>query len=163
MPSRRLGKDRLEQAIAAVERNKLSIAVMFADLDGFKLINDNFGHDAGDLVIKVVGQCIQKMLRNTDTVARLGGDEFMILLTDINDISIIGCMADKIINTISKEILHANKSLYVGVSIGITIYSGRSVDCDGLMKEADIAMYKAKKSGKGSFIFYQPSLLDDAD
>ncbi|WP_019029884.1 diguanylate cyclase domain-containing protein [Colwellia piezophila] len=163
LPSRRLGKDRLEQAMASVERNKLSMAVMFADLDGFKLINDTFGHDAGDLVIKVIGQRIKDMLRNTDTVARIGGDEFMFVLTDIKDISIVERVAEKIIDTISKEIIHANQSLYVGVSIGITIYSGGSVDADELMKEADIAMYKAKTSGKGIFVFYQPSLLDDAD
>lgn len=135
---------------------------MFADLDGFKLINDNFGHDAGDLVIKVVGQRINEVLRKTDTVARLGGDEFMIVLTDIKYISIVERVAGKIINAISEEISHKNQGLYVGVSIGITTYNGRSVDCDGLMKEAGIAMYKAKESGKGTFVFYQPSLLDDA-
>jgi diguanylate cyclase (GGDEF)-like protein/PAS domain S-box-containing protein len=160
LPTRRLGKDRLEQAIASIKRNKLSLAVMYVDLDGFKLINDNFGHDAGDLVIKVVGQRIVDILRNTDTVARQGGDEFMLVLTDIKDIGAIIRVAANIVKTIAEEIIYKNKRLIVGASVGVTICNGLSVDSDKLMKEADIAMYAAKKLGKGTFVFYHPSLLD---
>lgn len=154
LPSLRLGKDRLQQAINSIKRNKLTMAVMFCDLDGFKPINDKYGHATGDVILKEIANRITNILRVTDTIARIGGDEFMIVLTDIKEIEAIHNIAKKIIKSVSEPIIYNNHQCIVGVSIGIALHRSWTNSGDELLKQADEAMYKAKANGKGSFMFY---------
>jgi len=154
LPSLRLGKDRLEQAILAAQRHNLTAAVMFIDLDGFKQINDEYGHDAGDYVLIEVGRRIVKELRQTDTVARIGGDEFIIVMTNIKDSRAISQVAMKIIDSVKSQISYLDNPLYVTASIGISTYPLHGTSSSVLMKKADTAMYQIKHTGKNNFAIY---------
>jgi diguanylate cyclase (GGDEF)-like protein/PAS domain S-box-containing protein len=154
LPSLRLGKDRLEQAILAAQRHKLSAAMMYIDLDGFKQINDEFGHSAGDEVLKVISNRMIQELRNTDTVARVGGDEFIIIMTNIKDDNVIASIAQKIINAVKEPVHYNYKALHVTASIGIAVCPVDSILRDDLIKKADSTMYIVKKSGKNNYGFY---------
>jgi len=154
LPSLRLGKDRLEQAILAAQRHNLSAAVMFIDLDGFKSINDEFGHAAGDKVLIEVGQRIVNELRQTDTVARIGGDEFIVIMTNIKKTQAIRQVAIKIINSVNQAIPYQGAQLQVTASIGIAKYPLDGTTSSELMKNADQAMYTIKGSGKNNYATY---------
>jgi len=155
LPSLRLGRDRLAQAILSAERHQLITAVMFIDLDGFKKINDTFGHSAGDKVLISVGRRIVNLLRLTDTVARIGGDEFIVIMTDIKDEKAVSQVAQKIINEVKRPIDYKNEQLYVTASIGIAQYPIHGSSSEELMQNADKAMYSIKDKGKNNFTFYQ--------
>lgn len=155
LPSLRLGKDRLEQAILAAQRHNLSAAVMFIDLDGFKQINDEFGHAAGDRVLIEVGQRIVKLLRQTDTVARIGGDEFIVIMTNIKEERAISQVAMKIIDAVKSDIPHNGHKLSVTASIGIAKYPFHGTTRNEMMRKADKAMYAIKGEGKNNFAFYR--------
>jgi diguanylate cyclase (GGDEF)-like protein/PAS domain S-box-containing protein len=154
LPSLRLGKDRLEQAILSAQRHKLTAAVMFIDLDGFKEINDEFGHAAGDNVLIEVGQRMIKELRKTDTVARIGGDEFIVVMTNIKDVNAISQVAIKIINSVKNAIPYQDTQLHVTASIGIAKYPLHGTTSTELMTNADKAMYRIKESGKNSYAIF---------
>jgi diguanylate cyclase (GGDEF)-like protein/PAS domain S-box-containing protein len=154
LPSLRLGKDRLEQAILAAQRHNLTAAVMFIDLDGFKQINDEFGHDAGDFVLIEVGRRIINELRQTDTVARIGGDEFIVVMTNIKDNRAISQVALKIIDSVKSTIVYQNAQLHVTASLGIAKYPLHGTTSTELMKKADIAMYSIKEIGKNNYAMY---------
>jgi diguanylate cyclase (GGDEF)-like protein/PAS domain S-box-containing protein len=154
LPSLRLGKDRLEQAILSAQRHNLTAAVMFIDLDGFKEINDEFGHAAGDNVLIEVGQRMIKELRKTDTVARIGGDEFIVVMTNIKDVNAISQVAIKIINSVKNDIPYQDTQLHVTASIGIAKYPLHGTTSTELMTNADKAMYRIKESGKNSYAIY---------
>lgn len=158
LPSLRLGKDRLEQAILAAQRHNLSAAVMFIDLDGFKEINDDFGHAAGDKVLIEVGRRIVNELRQTDTVARIGGDEFIVIMTNIKQAKAISQVAVKIINSVNNAIPYQGIPLCVTASIGIAKYPLHGTTSAELMKNADKAMYSIKESGKNNYAIYSGSL-----
>jgi len=158
LPSLRLGKDRLEQAILAAQRHNLSAAVMFIDLDGFKDINDEFGHAAGDKVLIEVGRRIVNELRQTDTVARIGGDEFIVIMTNIKEAKAISHVAVKIINSVNSAISYQGVQLHVTASIGIAKYPLHGTTSAELMKNADQAMYSIKESGKNNYAIYSDSL-----
>lgn len=160
LPSLRLCMDRLERALADARRNRKLVAVMFLDLDGFKTINDNFGHDCGDRVLKTTANNIKAEIRETDTVARIGGDEFLVVLTSLPDISIVERIASKVIEQVSQPIMVDQHEIGVGVSIGISIYPQDSADPEELIRVADKAMYFVKNSGKNSFGFTQPNQLN---
>ncbi|MFT5294412.1 MAG: diguanylate cyclase (GGDEF)-like protein [Colwellia sp.] len=153
LPSLRLGKDRLDQAILASQRHNLSAAVMYLDLDGFKKINDEFGHTAGDEVLKVISHRVANELKATDTVARVGGDEFIIIMTNIKIESIIANLAQKIINTVKNPIYYNEKALRVTASIGITVCPTNCISSDELIKKADSTMYKVKMESKNNYAF----------
>jgi len=158
LANRRLFEDRLNNVIQASKRNKLKFAVMFLDLDHFKIINDSLGHDIGDELLKVVSAYFVSHVRAMDTVARLGGDEFAFILTEIDKPESALVVADRILNSLATPIKIKNHSLQVGASIGITIYPNDSDSEQMLLKNADIAMYSAKNSGRGNIQFYREEM-----
>jgi diguanylate cyclase (GGDEF)-like protein len=125
------------------------------DLDLFKIINDTYGHDAGDLVIKTIGDRIKSVLRESDTIARLGGDEFAMILMTSNP-QIIKAVTDKIIDAIAQPISYDKYNLTVGCSIGAAIYPKHGDDTVTLMRHADIAMYEAKRNKVNMVVIYKP-------
>ena len=157
LPSLRLCKDRLDRSLAEARRNRQKSAVMFLDLDGFKEINDSYGHELGDLVLKVTADRIKAEIRETDTVARIGGDEFVIILSRVPEIEIVERIATSLIRQISQSIRIAQYEVKVSASIGISLYPEHGSSSEELIRVADQAMYLVKNSGKNNFQFYQPS------
>lgn len=153
LPIMRLAIDRSNVAIAHARRTGQKIAFMFIDLDGFKAVNDRFGHDAGDAVLKEVALRLASSIRGADTAARIGGDEFVIILPDLAQAHFAGDIAEKIIRTISAPIPYDDHALQVGASIGIALYPDHAGDLDELKKCADKAMYAVKVSGKNHYQF----------
>ncbi|HEX5803842.1 MAG TPA: EAL domain-containing protein [Azospira sp.] len=160
LPNRILFHDRLEQALAQAKRHKYRTpAVMFLDLDRFKQINDTFGHDAGDALLKTVANRLRQCVRNADTVARLAGDEFTVLLPEITDESDARAVAQKILSAMLEPIDLGSESRVVSTSIGIAMYPRDGRDADTLMKHADAAMYSVKGSGRAAYAFFAPELI----
>lgn len=156
LPNRRLLKDRLKQSIAKAKRYQRPLALMFMDLDNFKLVNDTFGHDMGDKLLKVVADRLQACVRGIDTVCRQGGDEFIIVLSEITHPEDAAVVANKIIDTINKPISLNENDVHITTSIGIAIYPVNGTDdARELMKKADLAMYETKNKGKNGFSFFQ--------
>lgn len=156
LPNRRLLKDRLKQALSQAKRYQRSLALMFLDLDNFKLINDTLGHDMGDELLKVVAGRLQACVRGMDTVCRQGGDEFILVLTEITHPEDAAVVARKIIDTINEPVALNETIMHITTSIGIAIYPVNGTDdAKELMKKADIAMYEGKKNGRNRFSFYQ--------
>jgi diguanylate cyclase (GGDEF)-like protein/PAS domain S-box-containing protein len=151
LPNRLLLNDRLTQALAMAERHKSKLAVMFLDLDNFKLINDSLGHVVGDAVLLSVAQRLCKTLRHTDTVSRQGGDEFLILLPEIDGAERAALVAEKILTVLMAPHTVDGREVRVTPSIGISIYPDHAQDAESLVHSADVAMYQAKKSGGGKF------------
>ena len=154
LANRRLFNDRLQQAITRTQRNHKSAALFYLDLDQFKRVNDTLGHDAGDALLKHVSLRLQKCVRKEDTVARPGGDEFTIILVDINSISDASRVAEKILAELRKPIAIAGQQLVVTTSIGITMMPQDASDPQTLMRNADMAMYKAKERGRNNYQFF---------
>ena len=152
LPNRSLFFDRLQQVVARSLREKTKAALLFIDLDGFKAVNDNLGHDAGDTVLKVVSARLKGLVRKTDTVARLGGDEFVIILSQVNTEQDALSVAQKILEVVGQTIpLESGKSGQVGASIGISFCPTDGVTIDDLLMASDRAMYQSKKKGKNTF------------
>ncbi len=147
LPNRLLLADRLEQALVQARRAQNRVALLFLDLDGFKTINDSLGHAIGDLVLKAVAQRLTASLRATDTVARQGGDEFIVVLSDLATIEAVDTVTQKLITHLTAPYDIQGQILYVGTSIGVTIFPDDGVDRDTLLKNCDIAMYRAKETG----------------
>lgn len=158
LPNRTLYKDRLHQAIAKSHRSRDSLALLFLDLDDFKIINDSLGHDAGDTLLCEFSHIIQNIIRKTDTVYRLGGDEFTIILQDCDSNLEIVMLCDKLIRSMKDPIYIAGQKIHIGVSIGIARYPEDGHTVDELTKHADIAMYAAKNNGKNTSRFFSSSL-----
>lgn len=153
LPNRALFIDVLNHSIASAKRNKLKVAVLFLDLDGFKKINDAMGHDMGDQLLKDVALRIKATIREMDTVARVGGDEFVIVLDDIETNQNAALVANKIIVALAQPFELKGKHCKVGCSIGISMYPECSKTPEKLMQQADEAMYLAKQSGKNTWKF----------
>ena len=162
LPNRRMLYDRLEHEIKRCERNQKFLAVLFIDLDRFKEVNDFYGHDVGDELLKEAAQRISKIVRDTDTVSRLGGDEFTIILSSIDENFCVGSIAQEIIVELSKPFSCKGKKAYVSASIGITIYPDDAKSTSSLLKNADRAMYRAKASGRGRYCYFTPSMQEEA-
>lgn len=154
LPNRKLFMDRFAQALAQAERNNLTLAVLFLDLDGFKSINDNFGHAKGDDVIAKVGARLAKIIRKGDTVARLGGDEFVILVPEAKTEEGIIRIASKSVKEIKKAFSIGNQQALLSVSVGIAVFPRDGVTVEDLLKRADAALYKVKTKGKDSYQFF---------
>ncbi|MDD3022999.1 MAG: sensor domain-containing diguanylate cyclase [Syntrophomonadaceae bacterium] len=130
-----------------------NLAIIFIDLDSFKMVNDKFGHKAGDMLLKMVATRLKFLLRGNDLLARLGGDEFVALLTRVSQESLTG-VAERILSTFSEPFEIDGRSLIIGASLGISIYPDDGEDLTTLMQHADQAMYQAKKMGKNRYFFY---------
>ncbi len=155
LPNRALFLDMLEHSVAFAKRNSHRLAVLFLDLDGFKVINDTLGHDAGDLLLKGVSSRLQDTIRQSDSVARVGGDEFILVLGNIESDENAAHVAAKIIASLSEPFDLMGSRVQVGASIGISLFPDEEIDPDRLVKQADEAMYLAKKSGKNTSRFYR--------
>ncbi|MFV9615249.1 MAG: EAL domain-containing protein [Gammaproteobacteria bacterium] len=158
LPNRLLFADRLEQSVVRAERSRTSMALMLVDIDDFKLVNDSFGHDAGDKLIKAVAQLISKSLRRADTVARLGGDEFAVIIEGINCPEDAISIADNLTTILEHNVRLDDQETYTSASIGIAIYPDDGKDARTILKNADTAMYRAKENGRHCFQFYKPEL-----
>jgi diguanylate cyclase (GGDEF)-like protein/PAS domain S-box-containing protein len=158
LPNRTLLDDRIRQAIAKSRRNNTHTAVMFVDLDRFKLINDTLGHDVGDRVLERVAASLQSVLRETETVARLGGDEFVILIPELADIDRAVLIAKKVIAAISVPVALDQRTLHVTPSIGISVFPDDGADPQALLRNADTAMYHAKDRGRNNYQFFTPAM-----
>jgi diguanylate cyclase (GGDEF)-like protein/PAS domain S-box-containing protein len=157
LPNRNLFVDRLSRAMAAAQRNRGGLALLYIDIDHFKRINDAFGHDAGDELLRQLAVRLQKCLRKTDTVARLGGDEFVIILEHIPETSLAIGTVEKLLETCCGDYELRGRSQRVTLSIGISLYPHDAKDMDALLKCADTAMYGAKASGRNGFRLSEPA------
>lgn len=155
LPSLRLCKDRLNQSLAEARRTNQMSAVMFLDLDGFKEINDEHGHEFGDLVLQATALRIKAEIRETDTVARIGGDEFIIILSSLPDFKVAERIASGLIEQIVQPIRVENVEVAVSASIGISLYPENGATAEDLIRSADKAMYQIKRRGKNNFGFFR--------
>ncbi|WP_158240694.1 EAL domain-containing protein [Telmatospirillum siberiense] len=158
LPNRLLLQDRLGHAIEVGRRTSEDVAVMFIDLDRFKIVNDSLGHDVGDMLLMEIAERLQNCLRRSDTVARLGGDEFVAVLSNVNSAMEVAEIAEKIVECMSQTMVVKGHQLAIGASVGIAMFPQDGTDVTTLMKDADAAMYRAKKSGRGTFRFFNASL-----
>ncbi len=158
LPNRSLLEDRLKHALSRARRSQQSMALFFLDLDGFKPVNDAFGHRIGDLLLQTLSRRLRNCLRESDTIARIGGDEFAILLEGIADAEDAASIAEKILFTISQPFQFVNEETqseaFITGSIGISIYPGSSHTPQTMLQNADAAMYSAKEKGKNNYAFY---------
>jgi diguanylate cyclase (GGDEF)-like protein/PAS domain S-box-containing protein len=157
LPNRRLLQDRFEQSLARARRESARIALLMLDLDGFKAINDQFGHQQGDLVLRQIAARLAQHVRQIDTVARLGGDEFVIVLHQFLGLNDLEIMAARLIEQIALPMSVAGKELSVSTSVGIALYPDTADGVVGLMHAADVAMYAAKSAGKNTFKIAAPA------
>jgi diguanylate cyclase (GGDEF)-like protein/PAS domain S-box-containing protein len=156
VPNRRLLSDRLDQAVARAKRSDILLAVCYLDLDGFKPINDRFGHATGDQVLIQTTRRIEQIIRGDDTVARLGGDEFVILLNDLVDHEECSIALDRIGAAIAEPMTIDGIELMVSASIGIALFPEDDTDAETLLRHADQAMYQAKEAGRNRYQFFNP-------
>lgn len=160
LPNRMLFRDRLDLALIQAKRNKTELAVMFVDLDRFKLVNDSYGHGKGDELLQKVASRLKENLRRGDTLARLGGDEFTLLLPDLRDRQDAAVIAEKFVECLQHPFLLGEHEVHASASIGIAIYPDHGETIDDLIRHADIAMYQVKIIGKNGHSFYDNSMLD---
>jgi diguanylate cyclase (GGDEF)-like protein len=154
LPNRSLARDRFEQAAAAACRGGHSVAMLYLDLDNFKNVNDTLGHSSGDSLLKQVSVRLCSLLRTADTVARLGGDEFLLLVPDVDDVSAVAEIANKVVMGLMAPFEVIGMEIFAGCSLGITMFPADGADFDSLLKKADIAMYRAKEAGRNAFRFW---------
>ncbi|NDV22851.1 diguanylate cyclase [Desulfovibrio sp. JC022] len=153
LPNRVLFDDRLKQALSQAKRNHMKVAILYADLDNFKQVNDELGHMAGDTVLKEVSGRFSDCLRASDTLSRIGGDEFIFILQDVGTSNEIEVVAQRIIDSMRAPFYIGEKVYRIGVSIGIATFPDKSEDKEKLIRIADEAMYKAKSMGKNGYSF----------
>ena len=158
LPSRTLFADRCMMAMAENRRNQKKTALIMVDLDHFKDINDNLGHDAGDEVLKEVGARLESILRQTDTICRIGGDEFALLISEVSLKETVKIVAKRIIDVLNKPFTLNGLKEVMTASLGIAIYPEDGKSLRTLMKHADTAMYEVKKRGRNNYLYYQPSM-----
>lgn len=162
LPNRRMFIDRLEQEIKVSHRKKQEFALVFLDLDNFKVINDSMGHDYGDALLIEVGKRITHCVREVDTVARIGGDEFTIILSDLSDLHNVESICQKILIALKKTFYISDMPTYISASLGITLYPNDANTTLALLKNADQAMYLAKNHGRNRFCYFTASMQEQA-
>ncbi len=158
LPNRRLMQDRLNQAIMAARRKQRHVAVLFLDLDRFKVVNDTLGHDTGDFILKDVARRLVSCVREVDTVSREGGDEFVVILPDLERPENARVVADKILEELARPVEIGGQEIHVTPSIGISHYPNDATDVHQLLKHADNAMYQAKDAGRNTIRFFTNDL-----
>jgi diguanylate cyclase (GGDEF)-like protein/PAS domain S-box-containing protein len=154
LPNRSLLNDRLHSALAAARRHKEKVAILFLDLDRFKIINDSLGHSTGDLLLREVATRLKRLSRDEDTVARIGGDEFLVVLPSIHESADAAVTAERIARGMDQEFIIEGRSFKITCSVGISIFPEHGADEETLIKNADAAMYSAKESGRYTFRFF---------
>ncbi|WP_126445074.1 diguanylate cyclase domain-containing protein [Sulfuricystis multivorans] len=163
LPNRVLLMDRLELALKQTRRRGRLLAVCFLDLDGFKAVNDQWGHALGDRLLIEVAHRLSTAVREGDTAARLGGDEFVLLIVDLTTIDELEQILERILRTIAAPFSLEEREAHIGTSIGVTIYPLDEAGADGLLRHADHAMYRAKQAGRGRYDFFDPMNLAERD
>lgn len=163
LPNRHLLNELLERGIKIANREKSRLAVLYMDLDKFKPINDTLGHETGDLVLRIVGDRLCSVLRNSDTVARIGGDEFVAVLYKAETYDGIMSAADKIIAAVGKDLNLKEQKFNLGISIGIAVYPEDGNEIEDLLRKSDNAMYIAKNTGKNRAVFSNRQPLKDSE
>ena len=163
LPNRRLLQDRLLQARIASARNQSHGALLFMDLDKFKILNDTLGHAMGDLLLQQVAQRLLNCVREADTVARLGGDEFVIMLEDLSEnrpqaVTQTASTAEKILAALNHTYNLGEHEYHSTLSIGISLFSGQQETVEDLIQQADMAMYKVKATGRNGLCFFDPAM-----
>ncbi len=158
LPNRSLFRDRLAQALAMAERTEKDVALVFIDLDRFKLVNDTMGHDAGDQLLEEAARRIVSCIRKSDTAARLGGDEFTVILQEVTHFAYVVFAARRILQQLSRPFQLPPGEATVAGSIGIAMFPRDATDLETLLTKADTAMYAAKESGRGTFRFSSPGM-----
>ena len=170
LPNTRLFKDRLSQGVEQAQRSNKILAVLFLDLDRFKLINDTMGHDVGDQLLQVISERLMEAVRRTDSialnsfakmntaVARLGGDEFTIMLENIDDTQAVSRICERLIELVSQPLELRGQEVYTSASIGVALYPHDGESVDVLLRNADVAMYHAKERGRNNFQFYTEAM-----
>ncbi|MFL5037464.1 MAG: EAL domain-containing protein [Microvirga sp.] len=158
LPNRLLFRERLQEALAGAERSRQSFAVLWLDLDRFKAVNDALGHIVGDALLVGVAQRIRQCLRNGDVVARLGGDEFAILELAGEQPAAAASLAARLVEELSRPFDVQHHQIHVGASVGIALWPADGADADELLKNADLALYRAKADGRGVFRFFMPEM-----
>lgn len=154
LPNRVILQDRFKQVAARARRNRTRAAVLMIDLDGFKRVNDEMGHEAGDLLLQTVAQRLARSIRECDTIVRLGGDEFVLVLTDLADEKGAEIVVHRLQDALAVEIPIRTKTVRVGASIGISMFPADGDNIEELLKCADQALYRVKETGKGGYCFY---------
>lgn len=160
LPNRILFKDRLGLAMIQSKRKGMDLAVMFIDLDRFKLVNDTFGHVKGDELLQLAAARLKACLRGGDTLARMGGDEFTVVLPELRDKSDAEVIANKFLESLRLPFVLEGSEIFISASIGIAIYPSSGDSIDEILRQADIAMYHVKGQGKNGFSFFEISMLD---
>ncbi|MFD2273402.1 putative bifunctional diguanylate cyclase/phosphodiesterase [Undibacterium arcticum] len=162
LANRNMLNDCLNQAISYAARYGQSVAVVFVDLDRFKFVNDTLGHRAGDLLLKLIAERLLLAVRDTDTVARLGGDEFVLILPERSDANVVTASLQRIMDAVARPLTIEDHEFFLTCSLGVAIYPADGDDTDTLIKHADIAMYRAKETGRNNFQFYTPTMNEHA-
>ena len=158
LANRRLLAERMAMVLAHARRKKRAMAVLYMDLDGFKQINDTYGHGAGDILLKRVAERLTGMARKEDTVARLGGDEFLIMLSEVIGSDCAAIVATKVIEAVSRPFDIDGHAVHMTISVGISVYPIHGEDAETLIKNADLALYQAKHAGKNTFRISEQTL-----
>lgn len=154
LPNRSLFYDRINHGLARARRSNSKVALMLLDIDRFKIVNDSLGHDAGDILLKAIAMRLNEGVRDMDTVARLGGDEFVVVLEGIHDVNDVAFVANKLLANLARPLEISGHDISTTASIGVSIFPDDGLDTDELLRNADIAMYKAKEAGKNNCQFY---------
>lgn len=158
LSNRRFLMDKLSDAWSRATPDSSTLAVLFIDLDGFKEINDTLGHFAGDEILKAVSHLLRNALREADTIARMGGDEFVVVLEDMAEPDQVTAIAAHISAHFEKPFSVAGQEIFIGASIGISLYPGDAENFEMLLRMADIAMYHAKSEGRNTYAYYSPRM-----
>jgi len=162
LPNRMLFMDRIDQAISRAQRENGHFALLFIDIDHFKIINDSMGHEAGDQLLNTVSQRLSEILRKTDTVARLGGDEFTIIIEELEEVESVASVAKNILASLDEPVEINKKEVHISGSIGIALYPQDGETFGTLLKNSDTAMNRAKEMGRQSFQFYAEEMSKKA-
>jgi diguanylate cyclase (GGDEF)-like protein len=162
LPNRRLLADRLSQALAVARRERHILALLYLDLDGFKLVNDSLGHTVGDVLLGQVSGRLRSRARQSDTLARLGGDEFTVVLTHLRKKEEAGTVAQSLLDVLAAPFIIEGHEITIGASIGISCFPADAVDGVNLLQQADNAMYAAKRQGRNRAIYFTPELGSSA-
>lgn len=163
LPNRYLFYERLDYAVSMANRNKEMLAVAFLDLDGFKEVNDSYGHEVGDLLLQLAAERLKKLLRESDTLARFGGDEFLFIFPQIKSTADAAIIAKRILAAMTRPFILSGVEIYITTSVGISIYPQDTNDCRNLINKADLAMYQVKNNGKNDYGFYNSLIFDEVN